>query len=53
MVLTREESLRVHAKRHPALMRFKTGADREGRVLAIEADIRSRRQAHFPQDDCC
>jgi aldehyde oxidoreductase len=39
MVLTREESLRVHAKRHPAQMRFKTGADREGRVLAIEGDI--------------
>jgi aldehyde oxidoreductase len=39
MVLTREESLRVHVKRHPAWMRFKTGADRQGRVLAIEADI--------------
>ncbi len=39
MVLTREESLRVHPKRHPARMRFKTGADREGRVLAIEADV--------------
>ncbi len=39
MGLTREESLRVHAKRHPAKMRFKTGADREGRVLAVEADI--------------
>jgi aldehyde oxidoreductase len=39
MVLTREESLRVHVKRHPALMRFKTGADRAGRVLAIEADV--------------
>jgi aldehyde oxidoreductase len=39
MVLTREESLRVHVKRHPAEMRFKTGADRDGRVLAIEADI--------------
>lgn len=39
MVLTREESLGVHVKRHPARMRFKTGADREGRVLAVEADI--------------
>jgi len=39
MVLTREESLRVHVKRHPAEMRFKTGADHEGHVLAIEADI--------------
>jgi aldehyde oxidoreductase len=39
IVLTREESLRVHVKRHPAWMRFKTGADRLGHVLAIEADI--------------
>ncbi len=39
MVLTREESLRVHVKRHPARMRFKTGADNRGRVLALEADI--------------
>ena len=39
ITLTREESLRVHAKRHPAWMHFKTGADKKGRVLAIEADI--------------
>ncbi|GAB4541328.1 MAG: molybdopterin-dependent oxidoreductase [Anaerolineae bacterium] len=39
MVLTRQESLRAHFKRHPAHMRFKTGASQDGRVLAIEADI--------------
>jgi selenium-dependent xanthine dehydrogenase len=39
MTLTREESLRAHPKRHPAWIRYKTGADREGRILAIEADI--------------
>jgi len=39
ITLTREESMRVHAKRHPAWMRFKTGADKNGHVLAIEADI--------------
>ncbi len=39
MVLTREESLRVHVKRHPAKMYYKTGADKDGRVLAIEARI--------------
>jgi len=39
IVLSREESLRVHVKRHPAWMHFKTGADRLGHVLAIEADI--------------
>jgi aldehyde oxidoreductase len=39
ITLTREESLRVHTKRHPAWIRYKTGADIEGKVLAIEADI--------------
>jgi aldehyde oxidoreductase len=39
MVLTREESLRVHVKRHPAHMRYKTGADPAGHILAVEADI--------------
>ena len=39
ITLTREESLRVHAKRHPAWMSFKTGADKEGHILAIEAEI--------------
>ncbi|MEJ5202238.1 MAG: molybdopterin cofactor-binding domain-containing protein, partial [Anaerolineales bacterium] len=39
MVLTREESLRVHVKRHPAWMRYKTGADKDGHVLALEAEI--------------
>ncbi len=39
MVLTREESLRVHVKRHPAKMHFKTGADASGHVLALQAKI--------------
>jgi aldehyde oxidoreductase len=39
ITLTREESLRVHTKRHPAWIRYKTGADKEGKVLAIEADV--------------
>jgi aldehyde oxidoreductase len=39
MVLTREESLRVHVKRHPAWMHYKTGADKDGHVLALEAEI--------------
>jgi CO/xanthine dehydrogenase Mo-binding subunit/aerobic-type carbon monoxide dehydrogenase small subunit (CoxS/CutS family) len=39
ITLTREESLRCHQKRHPAIMRFKTGADASGRLLAVEADI--------------
>jgi aldehyde oxidoreductase len=39
ITLSREESLRVHPKRHPAWIRYKTGADRDGHILAIEADI--------------
>jgi aldehyde oxidoreductase len=39
ITLTREESLRVHTKRHPAWIRYKTGADKEGKILATEADI--------------
>jgi aldehyde oxidoreductase len=39
MVLSRSESLRVHVKRHPAWIHYKTGSDAEGKVLAIEMDI--------------
>ena len=39
ITLTREESLRVHAKRHPAWIRYKVGADQDGKLLAIDADI--------------
>ncbi|MEI8132872.1 MAG: molybdopterin-dependent oxidoreductase [Leptolinea sp.] len=36
MVMTREESLRVHVKRHAADIHFKTGADKLGHILAID-----------------
>ncbi|MBC8506611.1 MAG: molybdopterin-dependent oxidoreductase [Anaerolineales bacterium] len=39
IVLTRKESLRVHVKRHPAWMQYKTGADENGRILAIESNV--------------
>lgn len=39
ITLSRKESLRVHTKRHPSWIRYKTGADKEGKILAIEADI--------------
>jgi aldehyde oxidoreductase len=39
ITLTREESLRVHVKRHPSWMHFKTGADAEGHFLALDAKI--------------
>lgn len=39
MVLTREESMRVHVKKHPSWMHYKVGADQEGRILAIKAKV--------------
>jgi CO/xanthine dehydrogenase Mo-binding subunit/aerobic-type carbon monoxide dehydrogenase small subunit (CoxS/CutS family) len=39
MVLTREESLRVHVKRHPAKMHYKTGCTMDGKALALQARI--------------
>lgn len=39
MVLTREESLRVHVKRHPSWIHYKTGCTNSGKVLALQARI--------------
>ena len=39
LVLSREESLRVHSKRHAANMHFKTGADKDGHILAIDYTV--------------
>lgn len=39
MVYTREEAYAATAKRHPLTIRLKTGADKSGRLLALEADI--------------
>ncbi|GFP32099.1 nicotinate dehydrogenase large molybdopterin subunit [Candidatus Hakubella thermalkaliphila] len=39
MTYSREESILSTAKRHPAYMRYKSGVDREGRLLAWEAEI--------------
>ena len=36
---TREESFYSHSKRHPMKMYFKTGAAKDGRLLALEAKI--------------
>ena len=38
-VYSREESFLAHSKRHPMVMRYKTGADREGNLLAMVAEI--------------
>ena len=39
IVLSREESLRSHVKRHPAWMHYKLGADKNGHLLALNAEI--------------
>lgn len=38
-VYSREESFAAHCKRHPMIMNYKTGADKEGRLLAMQAEI--------------
>lgn len=35
----REESILAHGKRHPYVMRYKTGVTRDGRITALEADL--------------
>ncbi len=39
MAYTREETMNTGSKRHPFLMRYRTGATREGKLLAVEVDI--------------
>jgi xanthine dehydrogenase molybdenum-binding subunit len=38
-VLTREQSLRMHPKRHPITLHYQAGADSDGRLKAIRARI--------------
>lgn len=37
LVLSREESIRVHPKRHPITMHYRVGCDAEGRLTAVWA----------------
>lgn len=39
LVYTREESLTVNTKRHPMLMKFRTGARADGRLTFLDGDI--------------
>lgn len=39
MVLTREESLRVHVKKHAMTMHYKTGATKDGKLVAMQAEL--------------
>lgn len=38
-VLTREQSLRIHPKRHPIILHYTVGADAQGRLQAVRARI--------------
>lgn len=38
-VYSREESFLAHSKRHPIIMKCKTGADKNGKLVAMEAEI--------------
>lgn len=39
VVLTREQSLRIHPKRHPITLRYTVGCDNDGRLTAVRARI--------------
>ncbi|MHB1405512.1 MAG: xanthine dehydrogenase family protein molybdopterin-binding subunit [Desulfitobacteriaceae bacterium] len=39
LTFSREESLLVHSKRHPYVMKYKTGATKDGRLVAMEAEL--------------
>lgn len=39
LTYTREESLLAHSKRHPYDMKYRTGATRDGRITAMEAEL--------------
>lgn len=39
MVWTREESIEVHSKRHPEIMRYKTAATKDGKITAQKVEI--------------
>src|SRR6266511_401565 len=41
LVFSREESFIGHGKRHPYVMRYKTGATRSGELVALEAELTS------------
>ncbi len=39
LTLTREDSIRLHPKRHPITMQYTTGCDHEGRLTAVKARL--------------
>ena len=47
MTWTREESIRSSSKRHPYVMRYKTGATKDGKLMAMEAELISDAGGHI------
>jgi len=47
IVLSREESLRVHVKKHPSWMHYKVGADKNGKILALQTNTEIDTGAYF------
>jgi xanthine dehydrogenase molybdenum-binding subunit len=39
LALSREDSVRMHPKRHPITMHYRVGCDRDGRLTAAEVDL--------------
>ena len=39
LTYTREESIIAHSKRHPYVMKYKTGASKDGKLVAMEAEL--------------
>ncbi|MBN4050903.1 MAG: xanthine dehydrogenase [Alkaliphilus sp.] len=45
-IYSREESFLAHSKRHPFIMKYKTGASKDGKLIAMEADLIADSGAH-------
>ena len=39
LTFTREESLICHCKRHPYVLKYRTGATKDGKLMALEAEL--------------
>jgi len=49
LVYTREESMIASIKRHPMMIKMRTGATKEGKLIALEADILADTGAYASQ----
>ena len=46
LTYTREESIIAHSKRHPYVMQYKTGATKDGKLVAMQAELISDAGGH-------